>query len=103
MRLIAESYQTQEARWPKSGQYILAQHDSDSIFVYQAYKPAIGHFAAEHGCFGGEFSFDRMSWISRTSCGYCVTGDGPIVELVDFRMSQPPPLLRSVVRRYDRK
>lgn len=26
-----------------------------SIVVYQAYRPAIGHFAAEHGYFGGEF------------------------------------------------
>lgn len=63
MRLITELYQTQEARWPKSGRHILAQYDADSIVVYQAYKPNIGHFAAEHGCFGGEFSFDRMSWI----------------------------------------
>jgi len=63
MRLITESYLNQEARWPKSGRHILAQYDADSIVVYQAYKPTIGHFAAEHGCFGGEFSFDRMSWI----------------------------------------
>lgn len=63
MRLITEAYRTQEARWPNSGRHILAQFDADSIVVYQAYKPAIGHYAAEHGRFGGEFSFDRMSWI----------------------------------------
>jgi hypothetical protein len=63
MRLLTEPYRTQEARWPKSGRHILAQYDAESIVVYQAYKPAIGHYAAEHGCFGGEFSLDRMSWI----------------------------------------
>jgi hypothetical protein len=63
MNLITESYQAQVARWPQSGRHILAQFDSDSIVVYQAYRPAIGRFAAQHGHFGGEFSFDRMSWI----------------------------------------
>jgi hypothetical protein len=63
MPLITEWYRTQEARWPKGGRHILAQFDADSIVVYQAYKPAIGHFAAEHGRFGGDFSFERMSWI----------------------------------------
>jgi Domain of unknown function (DUF4291) len=63
MRLITEPYRTQEACWPRTGRHILAQYDADSIVVYQAYKPAIGHFARKHGYFGGEFSFDRMSWI----------------------------------------
>ncbi len=32
--------------------------------MYQAYRPAIGHFAATHGYFGGEhFSLTRMSWV----------------------------------------
>src|SRR5262249_25375113 len=31
--------------------------------VYQAYRPAIGQFAAEHGYFGGPFSLERMSWV----------------------------------------
>jgi hypothetical protein len=33
------------------------------VVVYQAYRPEIGHFAAQHGYFGGSFSLDRMSWI----------------------------------------
>jgi hypothetical protein len=33
------------------------------VIVYQAYRPAIGHFAAKHGYFGGDFSLNRMSWI----------------------------------------
>jgi len=42
---------------------VLAQYDDDSVVVYQAYRPSIGRFAAEHGYFGGEFSLSRMSWI----------------------------------------
>src|SRR5262245_63087696 len=63
MNLITESYQAQVARWPPAGRHILAQFDANGIVVYQAYRPAIGRFAAEHGYFGGEFSFTRMSWI----------------------------------------
>ncbi len=63
MNLITEPYLAQNARWPKSGGHILAQFDAESVVVYQAYNPAIGHFAARHGYFGGAFSLDRMSWI----------------------------------------
>ena len=61
--LLTEPYLTQVNEWPQSGKHILAQYDNDSIFVYQAYTPAISDFAAEHQHFGGEFSFTRMSWI----------------------------------------
>lgn len=63
MSLCYEAYMTQRKRWPQTGRHILAQYDEQSIIVYQAYRPAIGHFAAHHGFFGGEFSFARMSWI----------------------------------------
>jgi hypothetical protein len=63
MRLITEAYLEQQPFWPPAGKHILAQYDDTSIVVYQAYRPAIGHFAARHGYFGGEFSFTRMSWI----------------------------------------
>src|SRR6187551_2101049 len=58
-----QRYVDQEPGWPQSGQHIMAQFDADSIFVYQAYRPAIAQFATEHQRFGGEFSFNRMSWI----------------------------------------
>src|SRR4051812_45654491 len=61
--LRLESFQAQSARWPASGRHVLAQYDDDSVVVYQAYRPSIGRFAAEHGYFGGEFSLGRMSWI----------------------------------------
>jgi uncharacterized protein DUF4291 len=63
MHLITEPYLAQQTHWPTDGRHILAQYDDTSIVVYQAYRPAIGHFAATHGYFGGAFSFTRMSWI----------------------------------------
>lgn len=58
-----ESYIDQQTRLPQEGRHILAHHDDESIVVYQAYRPAIGNFATENGYFGGQFSFDRMTWI----------------------------------------
>lgn len=63
MNCITESYLMQRTRWPEQGQHILAQYNDESVIVYQAYSTAIGHFAAKHGYFGGEFSLSRMSWI----------------------------------------
>lgn len=63
MTLQTEPYLTQVARWPSSGRHVMAQFDEQSVVVYQAYRPSIGHFAAEHGYFGGDFKLSRMSWI----------------------------------------
>jgi hypothetical protein len=63
MTLQTERYLDQKDRWPESGRVILAQYDADSIIVYQAYRPSIGNFAAQHGYFGGDFSLTRMTWI----------------------------------------
>jgi len=63
MRLKTENYREQCARWPTDGRHILAQYDDHEVVVYQAYKPSIGHYAASHGYFGGEFSYSRMSWV----------------------------------------
>jgi hypothetical protein len=63
MNLTTELYTEQSRVWPRDGRHILAQFDAESVIVYQAYRPSIGHFAAQHGYFGGEFSFSRMSWI----------------------------------------
>lgn len=63
MKLEIEPYLNQLTRWPHSGRHILAQYDDESIVVYQGYRPSIGHFAARYGYFGGDFSFNRMSWI----------------------------------------
>jgi hypothetical protein len=63
MLLRIKPYRSQTARWPRAGRHILAQYEATTVVVYQAYTPAIGGFAAEHGWFGGAFSYDRMSWI----------------------------------------
>ncbi len=63
MTLLLESYTAQRALWPAQGRQLLAQFDDDTIVVYQAYRPEIGHYTAQHGRFGGGFSFERMSWI----------------------------------------
>ncbi|MFZ5637426.1 MAG: DUF4291 domain-containing protein [Pseudomonadota bacterium] len=61
--MTIEKYAQQQAHWPHSGRHILAQYDDTSIIVYQAYRPAIAEYAVEHQRFGGEFSYNRMSWI----------------------------------------
>lgn len=63
MKLKSEAYLKQVNRWPNTGRHILAQFDSESVVVYQAYRPEIGLYAARHQRFGGDFSFNRMSWI----------------------------------------
>src|SRR5262245_32269007 len=63
MNLVTEAYLEQTKVWPANGRHILAQFDDESIVVYQAYRPAIGRFAAKQGRLGGEFSLSRMSWI----------------------------------------
>lgn len=61
--LRCSNYMQQKAGWPTDGRHIMAQYDDESVIVYQAYRPAIGHHAVEHQQFGGPWSFDRMSWI----------------------------------------
>ena len=62
--LHTEAYRTQNERWPARGRHILAHFDDDTVVVYQAFRPSIGHAAAAAGRFGsGGFSFERMSWI----------------------------------------
>jgi hypothetical protein len=61
--LLTEPYPDQERIWPKTGRHILAHFDDETVIVYQAYREAIGRYAIEHGRFGGDFSFSRMSWI----------------------------------------
>lgn len=63
MKLLTQNYLTTISDLPINGRHIVAQYDDNSVVVYQAYRPAIGNFAANHGYFGGEFQLDRMSWI----------------------------------------
>jgi hypothetical protein len=64
-QLETEPYLTQVQRWPKSGQFILAQYTDEGILVYQAFRPEIGRYAVKHQRFTGceEYSLTRMTWI----------------------------------------
>src|SRR5215208_6003535 len=63
MRLLTEHYIKQVDQWPRKGRYILAHFDDQSVVVYQAYSLSIANFASSHKYFGGDFRFNRMSWI----------------------------------------
>jgi hypothetical protein len=63
MKLTIEPYCEQAKVWPRHGRHILAQFDAETVIVYQAYRPDIGMYAVEHQTFGGEFSYERMSWV----------------------------------------
>ncbi|MBB4126605.1 hypothetical protein GGR77_001895 [Xanthomonas translucens] len=56
-------YVALQATWPRQGRHILAHFDAESIVVYQANRPSIAQFAVAQQRFGGEFSYERMSWI----------------------------------------
>src|SRR5215207_7541312 len=61
--LPTEPYTEQAALWPNTGRHILAHFDERTVVVYQAYFPSIGRYAVDHGRFGGDFSYARMSWV----------------------------------------
>lgn len=64
MKLITEPYVLQLPHWPKTGRYILAQYDDETVVVYQAFTHAIADYAVQHQHFGGEaYKLERMSWI----------------------------------------
>jgi hypothetical protein len=61
--LQLQKYTEQTVHWPRSGRHILAQFDEQTIVVYQAYNRAIGQHVIQHGSFGGDFNFERMTWV----------------------------------------
>lgn len=63
MKIETQRYIEQLNHWPSTGRHILAQHDDETIVVYQAYRSSIGKYAVENQHFGGDFSYSRMSWI----------------------------------------
>jgi hypothetical protein len=103
MTLRIKPYLEQVKHWPLSGQNILAQFNADTIVVYQAYRAEIGHFAAKHQHFGGEFSFNRMSWIKPNflwmmhRCGWGTKTDQEVILAVHLRRSGFDEILRRAV------
>src|SRR6516162_6459828 len=103
MNLLTEPYLVQTARLPKTGRHIFAQFDEESVIVYQAYRPAIGHFAAQHGYFGGEFSLNRMSWVKSNflwmmyRCGWASKEGQEVVLAMRLKRSAFDEILRRSV------
>src|SRR3954454_19697290 len=103
MNPITEPYLAQQARWPSSGRHVLAQFDAESVAVYQAYRPEIGHFAAEHGYFGGGFSLGRMSWVKpnflwmMSRCGWGTKPDQEVTLAVWLQRSAFDAILAQAV------
>ena len=47
--LRVQSYTEQrDSVWPEEGRHILAQYDSDTVVVYQAYCPEIAEYAVKN-------------------------------------------------------
>ncbi len=63
MKLPCRPYLEQRDLWPAEGRHIMAHYDTESVVVYQAYRPSIGKYAVQHQRFGGDWSYNRMSWI----------------------------------------
>jgi hypothetical protein len=93
MNLHTELYSQQVVRWPQQGRVILAQFDENSMIVYQAYRPAIGNFAASNNYFGGKFQFARMTWIKPNflwmmyRCGWATKKNQQVVLAIRLRRS----------------
>lgn len=64
MKLKTINYKDYNTHLPLEGKHILAQQTNQSIFVYQAFQPAIALYAVKYQKFGGSaYKFERMSWI----------------------------------------
>ena len=64
MELKTELYTAAAARWPSTGQQILASCAGADIVVYQAYNHHIADYAVANQALGGpHYSYSRMSWI----------------------------------------
>jgi hypothetical protein len=103
LNLKLEPSRAQLTRWPKIGRHILAHFDEEGIVVSQAYRPSIGHFAAQHGYFGGDFSFSRMSWIKpnfwwmMSRCGWASKPGQEVVLAIRLSRSAFDSLLAQAV------
>lgn len=102
-RLRLAPYLEQRPHWPQSGRHIMAQSDADAVVVYQAYRPEIGHYTAQHGRFGGGWSLDRMSWIKPNflwmmyRCGWATKDGQEVVLALWLRRSGFEQILASAV------
>ena len=69
LQMQVEQYVGLYPTWPAKGRHILAQFDKSSIYIYHTFRPSIASYAVRHQKFGGDFSYQRMSWIKPNFCG----------------------------------
>lgn len=93
MHLATELYADQIVHWPSDGRHILAHYDAHTIIVYQAYRPSIAAYVMQHGVFGQDFSYARMSWIKPNflwmmyRCGWATKENQEVV--LALRLGRP--------------
>ena len=94
----------------RSEREIRAAYDEEGLFVYQAYRPEIGEYAAEHGRFGAGFKMDRMTWIKPSfgwmlyRCGYGrKPGQEVVLRIKTTHDGWCEMLSGAVLSHYDRK
>lgn len=103
MNLQTAPYAEQLSAWPSSGRHIMAQYDEATVVVYQAFRRSIGHFAAAHQRFGGDFSFGRMSWIKPNflwmmfRCGWATKPDQECVLAIRLKRDGFDEILSAAV------
>ena len=89
---------------------IRAAFDGEGLYVYQAYRPQIGRYAALHGRFGAGFKLDRMTWIKPSfgwmlyRCGYGLKpGQEVVLRIKISHDGWLEALSRAVLSHYDRQ
>jgi hypothetical protein len=102
--LQIEPYAHAVTQWPAVGRHILAQHDADTLIVYQAFKPSIAEAAvADQRLGGGGFMPTRMSWIKPNflwmmhRCGWATKPDQERVLAIRLPRVAFDTLLRQAV------
>lgn len=102
-KMLKQRYLEQLPTWATTGKHILAIHDDDTIFVYQAYRPSIAKYAIKHQQFGGDFKLSRMSWIKPNflwmmyRCGWATKEGQEFVLGVRLKKAFFDEILRSAV------
>lgn len=89
---------------------IIAQHDAEGLFVYQAFRPTIVKEAVRLGTFGKGFNYDRMTWI-KPSFGWMLYRSGYATKhrqeaILKIKLSHDGVLAllrRSIATSYDRR
>jgi hypothetical protein len=62
-RLLIEPFASFQQKLPRQGKHFIGQLADGLITFYAAFNPVVADYAVRHQKFGGDFRFDRMTWI----------------------------------------